>query len=180
MTSTSYLLINPQIRGKFKSRFDGDSPLKAASNAWKSVSKLVAGHMPEFYFSLQRQSNGKISHYVVREQHNGDRADYVVRPHSASNTPEELEAFLRLSEQKGGKSDKDKDKDESSSSSSSSSSSDMHRKKKHKHYLYSEYPMYNFDWWYYPLVYKVDRLYFPTFVSPLNPPLEVSLTYNLV
>jgi len=161
-----YTLVNPLLKGDINTEFAGGSHLEAGEQAYQSISQYFNNHIPKFYFSLENE-NKKLYHFYVKETRNGQNADYTIEEYKVSDKYEnelkkEIKNFEKA-EQKGGK--------HSSSSSSSSdwledSSSTGKREYKTEPIVY---------WWYYPAVYRLRKLYVPTFVQSVTP----ILSYNL-
>lgn len=72
-----YILTNPWIHGDFKPIFKGDTPLEAANEAYKNISKFFGSNMKEYFFTIQKIKNknnignGKNSdykHFLVSEK----------------------------------------------------------------------------------------------------------------
>ena len=161
-----FTLVNPLLKGDIDTTFSGGSHLEASQQAYHSLSQYFNNYIPKFYFTLEDEDK-KMYHFCVKETRSGENADYTIKEYKVSNKYEsELKKEINNYEksQKGGK--------HSSSSSSSSdwlddSSSSTNGK------TYKTEPI--VYWWYYPAVYRLRKLYVPTFVQSVTP----ILTYNL-
>lgn len=174
---SNYTLINPSIEGNIVSTFSGKNQLDAAVDAWNGLSKYMTNNIPRFAFTLERNEDGKLHHFLVNEKLAGDgSASYKISELDVDMKPSDVKSFKnrinkfkqsKAQEQAGGKKHKDDD-----SSSSSSSSSEVFDVLRVYNYATKTYPI--GYWWYDPLVYRLDSVYIPTFVTPLTPYIEVA------
>jgi len=191
----NYKLINPTIEGNFINTFDKDNELDAAEETWRTLSKYITNNVPKFAFTLEKISDGQLSHFLVKESLSGNGyANYKVSKIKLNMKESDQKLFKdRINNLKkptnniyGGKKHKHKhrhkkhndnnnvngnDNDDSSSSSSSSSSSAFTALKLFKSATATIPITY---WWYDPLIYGFNSIYIPTFVSPLTPYIEVT------
>lgn len=186
-----YLLINPYIEGGVPKLYKASSPENAAKDAWLNISKYFAGKLPNFHITLSRPTNGALHHFSVKESKNGKNIDFSISPHVVNLNDETLTRFKQHLEdaktrgmslkkkadkkmsggekkkQLGGKPKKHEDED-----SSSSDDDEVYLKRKK---IYADQPIVYF--WYDPSIYGVDKIWFPSLLSPLFPPIEWSLSY---
>ena len=59
MSKQQYKLVNPYIVGNMNTTFSGNSPLEAATNAYKELSQYFNNDIPQFYFTMQKVA-GKV------------------------------------------------------------------------------------------------------------------------
>lgn len=174
---SNYTLINPCIEGNIVSTFSGKSQLDAAVDAWNGLSKYITNNVPRFAFTLENNNNGELHHFLVKEKlsGNGDASykiseiDVAMKPSDVKSFKNRINNFKKSKAQAGGKKHKKHDDDDDSSSSSSSEPFNL---LKVYNYATKTYPI--GYWWYDPLVYRLDSVYIPTFVTPLTPYVEVA------
>ena len=183
MKSNNFELVNPYIEGDFKRVFSGNESIKAAKNCYTSISEYIRNPLPKFYFSLKNIKTGKYNHFMVKEKiKKKNIANFNIEEISINHTKDEITKFedkLDKFKQKGGRRRKELDMDldeDLEDSDLDSDSSDYYNKYSRKY----SYP-YRTDqpilyYWYDPLLYKVNRFYFPHFVLPLSPLVEVNLS----
>jgi len=178
---TEYQLINPYIEGSFGRSFTGKDVLDVANKVWEGLSEHMTNNVPKFAFTLERTSDKKLFHFLVKESVSEGNVDFSIEQMKLQNTQKsnnQLKADLKkLNERKtqtGGKK-KEKENDKDDSSSSSSEDEDILNRVMRPSYPTMGYPF--TYWWYNPVVYELDRIYVPTFVSPLMPYVELS-TYG--
>ena len=171
----NYQLINPYIEGDFKTAYDGKSPIDAGEKAWVNLSRYLTGNVPKFAFTMERTSDHKHFHFVVKENVEGDNVSFSVKKVDVKVPKEGLQAFKKkvssLRDQSGGKKKDD-------SSSSSDSDSELYKKiMKHKYNHMSQPILY---WWYTPYLYDVTlgSVYMPNFTIPLSPYVELYPLYG--
>ena len=65
----SYVLINPVIKGSFKSMIKSNNSHEAAKTFYNNMSEHFNNNLPKFYFSIQKgkSGRGKVYHFEVRE-----------------------------------------------------------------------------------------------------------------
>jgi hypothetical protein len=169
----NYKLVNPTLLGSFKTVYTANTAEEAAAQFWKEFtgSNLIAGNLPFYAFSFADDKN-KLYHFSVKEKPNGTSADYEISELKTELSRQQKKIFLdgvdsllnsKINEDSkhiGGKKD-------DSSSSSSSSSSDEEDYFKYLRLRHRRKPIYYY--WYDPSIYKVDTLFFPTFIAPISP-----------
>lgn len=177
----SYQLVNPYIEGDFEKVFSGSTPLEVAEKTWNKLSKYLTSNVPKFAFSMERTSDGRLFHFMIKEKNNNGTVDFSVESVNL-NLPTKVSKEFKNKignikvKQAGGKkqSNKKKNKDDSESSDSSDSdSSDYYAKlwKKQRNNL-NQPIVY---WWYTPYIYEpvVGSVFIPNFVVPLTPYVEI-------
>lgn len=180
MPGNQYRLINPVIEGKFNSVFTGKSELDVAEKAWSGMSKYFSNNVPKFAFTMERISDGKLCHFMVKEDKKGDEdVDWKISELNLKKTKKQEEALRRklneLRNQHGGADKDDKDEDDSSSSSF-----DLNKAYSKMRYntLSTAYTMPFVYWGYTPWIYDLESFYMPIFVANMYPYVEVFTTTN--
>lgn len=180
----SYKLINPYIDGDFSIEFQDATPLAAAHKCWKQVSKLLSNDVPVFAFTLKNMSGGSLHHFKVSEKKNKDKIHYTLEELGTIVTEEELANLNNLSTTsktiRGGHEDseerrarRERRRYDDDDDDDDDSFSDLYRKNKYKSYpitplMPAKYMPFTY-WWYYPSCYRLDYVYIPTFIAPINP-----------
>lgn len=153
---TKFTLVNPKIDGSVKTSYEASSPIKAADEAYSSISKYFTNRLQEFRFTLQ--SGGKYHHYVASEKKNKEgKVSYTISEFKGKVVTDALEhRSSEYQKQYGGK-HKKWDEDDSSDDSSPP-------------FRRYNYPIYN--WWYDPFIYilsdkddvadKLKSIWFPS------------------
>jgi hypothetical protein len=176
---SNYKLINPYIEGSLVTTFSGASRLDAACSAWNNLSKYITNNVPKFAFTLENINDGQLYHFLVKESLSGNNAaDFKISELDLVLNGNILKQFRNRISLKGGRKHrrhhKDKDEDDDESSSSSSTSEIFSAVRLNKVYSKAQPIVY---WWYDPLIYEIDSIYIPTFVTPLVPYIEI-MTVN--
>jgi len=190
-----YKLVNPFIDGKMSNEFKGKSNLQVASKVWSSLSSQFAGAVPHFAFSLERMSDGQLSHYLVKENINNDEVNYTISEMEVQennlykdfknklNKMTVMKGGVRKLNLSGGKDDEDRkhkkkhdDDDDDDDDDDESSESDDELKERLKSYLrrikknnHSNI----YYWWYYPYIYTNLTDYVFPVLTPNNVTLAV-------
>lgn len=164
-----YILVNPSLsNSSIKSGKKSSS--EAAEDIWSKLSKNIESHTPKFYFTIQEAGGSKLSHFVIKESIEGEKVKYNLKEFKGKKV--DTKSLLNELKQEGGR--KHKHDDDSSSSSSSSSSSEMvftfPAGKTHADLLLT----------YYPTIYGVPNVVFPTFVSSFTPFTNIKLIPNML
>lgn len=195
----SYVLVNPNIEGKFKSKIKAKNSLEASHIFYKNLSEHFNNSVPSFHFTIQKGTSrkGAFYHFEVKESRKDEAVNFSIAPYTVENNEELMNAFsTKLANfkskftQAGGKKSKKKHRkskkshrthkegeepssssESSSSSSSESDSEDFYRKAQSSTAV--NQPIYY--WWYDPYIYRLDSLYIPTFYSYVTPYIELSL-----
>ena len=189
-----YRLVNPHISGSFDSMTSSNDSINAANELWTRLSDHITGNLPNFTFSLQEQSGGKLHHFKVIETLAGKYADYTITgvdvkltDTQVKNLNKKTQELDKMNEsiQSGGASTKKRYKKEKyeksnvypnsddSSSSSSDSDDSIYEKIKQLHRQTTPKPI--VYWWYSPTLYNLRNFYVPTFVAPYTPYMKFDL-----
>lgn len=184
-----YRIVNPFFVGGMDANFNAANQDEAAGEAWSTVSKYIVNNVPQFAFTLERTSDKKLYHYLVKEKTSGKEVNYTIEPLKMSLDKKHEDEFRnKLSRVAnntdplgGGASRKSKD-DSSSSSSSTDSSSDSTSEdvydKIKRYKTRSNSPMVYM--WYDPLLYAVSQVvqsvYVPVFTVPIAPYMEINIS----
>ena len=183
---TNFKLVNPLIvGGDLNNTFNSSSQKEAAENAWKRISKYMSGSVPRFAFTVERTSDGKLFHYVVKEKVKGDNVDFSINELDIKLNKNQLAAFkeqllnVTNNVQRGGKKH-DSKKHDDSSSDDDSDSSEIYEKIKA---MRSKSLPFSYMW-YNPVIYTVESsgttvlesVYIPTFTVPVAPFFEINFS----
>ena len=162
----TYTLVNPYIVGDLEKSYTAETPIKAGEKAWRALSKYITGNLPEFTYSLRRDTDKKLYHLTVKEKISGDNANSVtfsikrenkvkLSKDSVDKFNKKIDSFMKQPVAGGKK---------KSSSSSSSDSLDLSL----LDYKYLRQPIVR--WLYTPTIYPyMKSIYVPTFTVPLSP-----------
>jgi len=184
----NYNLVNPLIKGKVETNIKAKNSREAASIIYTNISEHFNNAIPAFYFSIQKGNDGKFYHFKVNERKNNNEINFNINEIQLENDnymKKEFKAKLekikeKMDNQDGGRKKTKKkkskkkvssEKSEDSSSIDSSDSDDLYIRT--KKYYYSE-PIY--WWWYDPLVYRLDKVFLPTFYSYVTPLVQLDTT----
>jgi len=171
-----YVLINPRIEGRDVSSKKSSSN-DAASDIWGQLSSNIKNFVPQFYFTLQDTKTNGLSHFVVKESFKNDKVKYKLKQYKNKKMNDD-EILKMFSQQGGDRGDRDerkrKDKYKLDDDDSSSSSSDA--------YVYN-YPL-GTSWkdsvlYYYPGIYNVPLITYPTWKFPFITNSNLVLSYPL-
>ncbi len=167
-----FTLVNPNIKGEFNHTIKAKNVGEAAQKFWDGMSRYFTNNLSKFPYTVM-DSEGEMSHFVAHEKVSGNNVEFAIKKFKGEISAEKenkLREKHRESAQSGGKKHKKSKKHDDDSSSSSSSSSSY----KINHHMGNIYPIVAWD--YYPTVYTtVDVVSVPTWVSPLNPAMNVWL-----
>lgn len=162
-----YILVNPTLsNSSIKSSKKSSSA--AAENIWSELSKNIESHTPKFYFTIQEAGGSKLSHFVVKESIEGEKVKYNLKEFKGKKV--DSKSLLSELKQEGGKKHRHHNDDDSSTTSSSSSEVvfTFPAGKTHKDLLLT----------YYPTIYGVPNVVFPTFVPTFAPFTNIKLIPN--
>lgn len=170
-----YKLLNPHVEGTFKKVVAADKPADAGKKIWSNLSKHFSNTVPKFYFTLENTETGSLHHIEVGEKikKNGDSqfVDYIISEYNNPRSKKDIDKFRKnlTKFQEGGKYKCDNDDDDLCDSSES----DIYQMAK-RYKTTTQPPIYY--WWYDPYIYKIDKLYLPSFVVPVTPYVELNLS----
>ena len=200
----SFKVVNPYIVGQMAKEYKADNGIDAAKNFWDDFSKHLINNVPKLYITLQ--SGGELLHYKITEKISKGKklASFTIEEHKVDMDDKQKREFLgeikkiedkvnnKANKQLGGEKDKkDKDSSESEkidksdrivrkprhdSSSSSDSDSDSDDYYDFARYRYLSRPI-SF-YWYAPYIYRVTRIYTPTFNAPDAPYSQLWVSWN--
>ena len=191
----TYNLVNPCIKGQFKSEVKAKNSLEAAKQLYNDMSEHFNNNVPKFYFSIQKgkSGKGKVYHFKVKESKNGNDIDFSIEQHNLKGAAKAEKGFLKklgkfnekFESQSGGdpkkskkkktkRKNKTKRKKKDDSDSDSDSDSDDYSFSTGKYVSTIDHPIY--WWWYDPVVYSVDSLFVPTFYSYNTPHIQIDTT----
>ncbi len=164
-----YILVNPKLSDS-NINSKKKSGVEAAEEIWSQLSENIKNYTPKFYFTIQDSESSKLSHFVVRESIENERVKYNLKQYKSKKIDEK--SFLSELSQEGGKR-KHKKYDDSSSSSSSSSDEELV-------YTFPSGPTYKnpLALTYYPTMYGVPNVLFPTFSTNFAPFTSIRLVPN--
>jgi len=160
----NYQLVNPKVEGSdFKNKFSGETPIEAATEAWKKISFYFSNPLPNYKFTIQDKNN-KLFHFNVNESHDKEKeVNFTLTEFKGKTDEKGFHKSLKQFEQNGGSSKHRKDDDDSSSSDDS------------PRYRRIKYPL--SLWWYYPALYTSSAdgnlCYQPSWIYPYSPYLNV-------
>ena len=185
MPNSNFSLVNPHIEGGFKTVVSGHNAQDAAQKVWDRLSKYITNNLPKFGFTIERVSDKKLFHFLVKESISEGLVDYKLIEHDVNLTDQEIKDLrdkiqsFRDSQNGGKHNRKNKDKDKADDSDDSDEldlddSSEVYAKVMHKKFVHQAQPIVYF--WYNPLIYRLDYLYVPTFITPLTPYIQIHLS----
>jgi len=167
----TYNLVNPKIIGSMKTKFTASTSLKAADDAFKTLSQYFGNHMPEFNFTLE-EGNGKLLHFKANETVDGEgknaKVSYKIKRFSFEEDKKVVDSFQsrlkKVEKHDGG-------------GRYVSGPIDYYDDDMSDYFYDYERPrtgplVYNpiSYYWYNPYIYPLsDRWYVPTFVLPIQP-----------
>lgn len=168
----SYILVNPKLSNSNISSKKANS-IDAAEDVWSKLSANIENYTPKFYFTLQKAGSGELSHYVVRESIEGEKGDEKVKMSVKRFNGKLIDekSFLDELKQEGGKHKHRHDDDSSSSSSSSSIVFTFPAGTSEKNLLTLTY---------YPTIYGVPNVLFPTFSPTFAPFTNIRVLPNVL
>jgi hypothetical protein len=180
----SFKLVNPYIIGEMNTEYKAENGLDAAKQFWNDFSAYLINDVKGIYITLQ--SGGELSHYKISEHvAKGKKlASYTIEEHKVNVDDKLKKDFLneikKLESKEGGKHTTDvvrpPKRDSSDSSSSSSSDSDSDNYFNYAKYRHLRRPI-SF-YWYTPYLYRVARIYTPTFNAPVAPYSQLWIPWN--
>lgn len=201
----SYVLINPVIKGSFKSMIKSNNSQEAAKTFYNNMSEHFNNNLPKFYFSIQKgkSGKGKVYHFEVREAKVNDDVKFAINQYNMKGEESinkkllEKVSAIKKSSQRGGakkkKSSKKKSSKKRSKKKSSKKGSRGGRKSKKntmedledledlEDVLTTEMaivPTLNnpmYYFWYDPFIYQVSSLFIPTFYQYITPYIEIDM-----
>ena len=94
--SNTYKLVNPYIKGEFKTKLKTKNSIDAAKKFYKNLSEHFNNNVPRYYFTIQKGSSGKgkYYHFEVREKKVNEEVSYSIRPYKVKGK-DNIEGFLK-------------------------------------------------------------------------------------
>ena len=196
--SNTYKLVNPYIKGEFKTKIKTKNSIDAAKKFYKSLSEHFNNNVPRFYFTIQKggSGKGKFYHFEVKETKEYEEVNYSIQPYEIEGEDQAIEGFItnfkkfkgrfqgggkrRKSRRGSGKKRSAKRPSSRRSSRKTSrrsledspvSSDDFYREAK-SYVPVTSQPIYHM--YYDPLVYKLDSVFIPTFYAYTFPYVEIN------
>ena len=172
----TFELVNPTIIGQFNTTYKVENGLEAAKTFWNDLSSLITNNLPELIVTFQE--GGNLHHYKISERiESGSKtANFSISEYNVKVAPKVKSNFLNevssvknkindmINVQTGGKKRYEAEGSPSSVSSSTEEGED--------YYDFTRYRRLNqpiMYWWYTPTIYRITRVYTPTFTVPLMP-----------
>ncbi len=167
-----YILVNPRLSNSSINSNKKNST-EAAEEIWSQLSSNIKNYTPKFYFTIQQTGGSKLSHYVIQESLEGERVKFNLKEFNGKKIDEK--SLINELKQEGGRKHRHKHKYDDDSSSSSSSSPEQvftfPAGKTHKNLMTMTY---------YPTIYGVPNVMFPTFSTTFTPFTNISLLPNIL
>ena len=159
--SKKYTLVNPSITGTMETSVSASSPMDAAKKIWEKISPKMSS-TPRYGISLQNGS--EFSHFIIKEKEVKNKVQYDISQWDVSEDATKLfkKSLDGHRAMVGG--DLEKKKKRYRKDDDDDDDDDEYNDLK---YMYKKlvknsdsYPIYH--WWYYPHIYPVQTLYYPT------------------
>ena len=197
-----YKLVNPYIKGEFKTKLDAKNSVEAAKKFYNNLSEHFNNNVPKFYFTIQKggSGKGKFYHFEVKEKKVNDSVDYTISPFEIKGEESAMKQYLENFDQFKGRFNGSSRNSEShgarKGSRKGSKKSSKRSRRSSRHYdddissesddFYREATSYvpvassPFYYMYYdPLLYKVDSVFIPTYYAYVSPFSEINTRYIL-
>jgi hypothetical protein len=172
---SNFKLINPKLQGDIKTTVSAGNSLDAAKQIWTNLSKYFTNDVPTFAFTIENQSGGSLHHFKVEETKHKNEASFKIESIESKLKSSDIKKFKKrideLPAMHGGKKHHHKDDDSSSSDSSSEAFDALKMYKKFSKRNTIQPIAY---WWYDPSPYGLSSIYIPTFITPVQPYIEVA------
>ena len=96
--SNTYRLVNPYIKGDFKSKVTAKNSVEAGKKLYKNLSEHFNNNIPKFYFTVYKGSKqgGKYYHFEVTEKKVNDEVNFSLRPYEVKNSSEQVTNFKKI------------------------------------------------------------------------------------
>ena len=186
--SNTYRLVNPYIKGEFKSKIKARNSAEASKKFYKSLSEHFNNNVPKFYFTIQKggSGKGKFYHFEVKEKKDSNEVSYSIQPYSIPGERDAVDTFItnfkkfkgRFNAKGGAKrksrrgSKKSKSLEDLGKMSDSSSDSEDYYRDAITYVPTTSQPIYYM--YYDPLVYKLDSVFIPTWYAYITPYVELN------
>lgn len=198
--SNTYRLVNPYIKGEFKSKIKAKNSAEASKRFYKSLSEHFNNNVPKFYFTIQKggSGKGKFYHFEVKEKKNSNEVSYSIQPYAIPGESEAVDTFItnfkkfkgryngkggakrksrkgsKKGSRKGRKTSRKGSKKSISKLGDISSDSEEFYRDAVTYVPTTSQPIYYM--YYDPLVYKLDSVFIPTWYAYITPYVELNTT----
>lgn len=187
--SNTYRLVNPYIKGEFKSKVKAKNSAEASKKFYNSLSEHFNNNVPKFYFTIQKggSGKGKFYHFEVKEKKSSNEVSYSIQPYSIPGETKAVTTFItnfkkfkgRYNATGGSKRKSRKTSRKGSKKGSKKSlklgelddSEDFYRDAV-TYVPTTSQPIYYM--YYDPLVYKLDSVFIPTWYAYITPYVELN------
>lgn len=191
--SNTYRLVNPYIKGEFKSKIKAKSSVEASKRFYKSLSEHFNNNVPKFYFTIQKggSGKGKFYHFEVKEKKSSNEVSYSIQPYAIPGETEAVDTFItnfkkfkgryngkggakrksRKGSKKGSRKGSRKGSKKSLKLGELDDSEDFYRDAI-TYVPTTSQPIYYM--YYDPLVYKLDSVFIPTWYAYITPYVELN------
>ena len=199
----TYKLVNPKIIGEFNDTIKATDQKDAADRTWMKLTKYMTKNLPRFLFTLENRQTGQLHNFQVDESTEGKIANYDITEFDSNLTDSQIKSFKNklhkiekktrhlTNGMKGGRrndlddldylddlDDEDEDDDEDIDIDDDEDRA-LYDKIKLIKTINSPQPIVYY--WYSPQLYSYRRytlpsIYIPTFIPPLLPYIEISLS----
>lgn len=184
----TYRLVNPYIKGEFKSKITSKNSQEAAKKFYKDLSEHFNNNVPKFYFTIQKggSGKGKFYHFVVKESKKKNEVSYSIQPYTIPGETEAVDGFITNfkkfkgrfnTNMKGGakrKSSKRRSRKKSRDDMDEYDYEDDYYRDTKTYVPVTSQPIYYM--YYDPLVYKLDSVFIPTWYAYITPYVELNTT----
>ena len=91
----TYRLINPHIKGEFKTSLKSRNSIEAGKKFYKNLSEHFNNNIPEFHFTIQKGSSGsgKYYHFKVQEKREGEEVNFSIQPQEVKGEKNAIKKF---------------------------------------------------------------------------------------
>jgi len=178
--SNRYKLINPYIKGNFKTEYTCSNHIDAGKKIWNKLSNNFSNNIPQFAMTIQDVNDGKYYNLLIEETIKNDKIKYIVSELNGTKINKLKKHLKDLDKiQTGGKRKKrsrHNDEDDSESDTDFSEfyfDDNIHNRMKYNLIKSKVSTPLMWWWWYTPTIYTVESLFIPTFIPTLHPYIEI-------
>lgn len=183
--SNKYKLVNPQIKGEFKTDYTCSSHLDAGKKIWERLSRNFVNNVPQFAITIQNIKDGKYHNLLIEETIENKKVKYTVAELTGTKTTKLKSHLKKLDKiQSGGRKRRRKRRDDDDDDDFDDDDDDfdfedfrfddeMHNRMKYNLIKSKTSKPLIWWWWYTPTIYPVDTFFIPTFVPTLHPYIEI-------
>jgi|APSaa5957512535_1039671.scaffolds.fasta_scaffold115094_2 hypothetical protein len=201
--SNTYKLVNPYIKGEYRTKIKTKNSIDAAKKFYKTLSEHFNNNVPRFYFTIQKggSGKGKFYHFEVKETKEFEEVNYSIQPYEIENEDQAIEGFITNFKKfkgrfQGGakkrRSSKRRSSKRRSSKRRSSKKTSRKSSRRSSRKSLDDSPVSSDDFYrqaksyvpvtsqpiyhmyYDPLVYKLDSVFIPTFYAYTFPYMEIN------